>query len=62
MPYSLYNIDTDASGFYGVRNIDVPIYPGITSIQQVELIPLIEGTVRRNGNEIKYNESSAPTL
>lgn len=62
LPYSLYNIDTDAIGFYSVRNLDVPIYPGITSIQQVELIPLIEGTVRRNGNEITYNEGELPQL
>lgn len=57
-PFSLYNIDTDAAGFYGVRNIGAAIYPGITSIQRVELIPIVRDSVKYNGNEeLIYNDN-----
>ena len=42
-PYFNYNIDTDKEGFVSVRNTNVPVYPGITSIQPVEMLPLPEG-------------------
>lgn len=63
-PFSLYNIDTDAAGFYGVRNIGAAIYPGITSIQRVELIPIIRDSVKYNGNEelIYNNNQNTETL
>ena len=42
-PYFNYNIDTDKQGYVSVRNTNVPVYPGITSIQPVEMLPLPEG-------------------
>ncbi len=42
-PYFNYNIDTDKEGYVSVRNTNVPVYPGITSIQPVEMLPLPEG-------------------
>lgn len=42
-PFFNYNIDTDKEGFISVRNVSVPVYPGITSIQPVELLPVPEG-------------------
>lgn len=40
IPYELYSIDTSAPGFYGVKNLGVAVYPEITTIQRVELIPV----------------------
>ncbi len=44
--FSLYSLDTDRSGFYTVVNSNVPIYDGITSVQQVLLVPIAEGSGR----------------
>ena len=58
-PFYTYTVDTDKEGFVSVRNSLVPIYPTVTSIQPVELIPLSEG--ERSGR-ITYVESEAPRL
>lgn len=58
-PFYIYNIDTDKEGYTSVRNVGVPIYPGITSIQPVELLPLPEGT--RNEN-VTFTEGDPPNL
>ncbi|MBE6673660.1 MAG: hypothetical protein E7596_00975 [Ruminococcaceae bacterium] len=41
-PFSVYNIEASREGFYSNSYINVPIFQGITAIQPVELIPLIE--------------------
>ena len=41
-PYGLYGINVDAAGFYPVEHAAVPVFPGITSDQQVNLLPLSE--------------------
>lgn len=41
-PFSQYIITVKADGYYTVENIGVPIFDGITSIQNVEMIPLTE--------------------
>ena len=41
-PFSTYNITVTADGYYESEKINVPIFQGITSIQNVELIPLSE--------------------
>ena len=41
-PFTYYNIRVDYPGYFSVRNINVPLFGGITSIQPVELIPLPE--------------------
>ena len=38
--FSTYNIEVFKQGFYPVSFLNVPLFPGVTSIQQVELIPL----------------------
>ncbi len=43
LPYSICNVDTSATGYYNVRNIGVQIFPGILSIQNVEMIPIFTG-------------------
>lgn len=59
--FMLYNIDTDKSGYRSVRNIGVPVYPDITSVQPVALVPLSEGAddIRR---PIVIDESEVPAL
>ncbi len=61
-PFFNYNIDTDKEGYISVRNVDVPAYPGITSIQTVELIPISEGSSKFPGDSITYTESVPPNL
>ena len=61
-PFSLYNIDTDKSGYKSVRNVGVPVYPGITAIQPVELVPVSEDGDGEYSENIRYNESVPPNL
>ena len=61
--FYVYNIDTDKVGYRSVRNIGVPVYPGVTSVQPVEMVPRPENSEGYFGDSIKYNESSgAPEL
>lgn len=62
VPFFQYNIDTDKAGYRSVRNIGVPVYPGITSIQPVELIPISEGGEGDYNENIEYNENTPPNL
>lgn len=39
-PYSTYNIEVYASGYYPYEATNVPIFAGVTSLQRVRLIPL----------------------
>ncbi len=41
-PYTTYNVVVSADGYYGSEKINIPVFQGITSIQQVNLIPLSE--------------------
>lgn len=38
--FSDYNIEVFKQGYYPVTFLNVPLFPGVTSIQAVELIPL----------------------
>lgn len=39
-PYSLYDISVTANGFFNARSVDVPVFSGITSIQNFNMIPV----------------------
>jgi len=43
-PFTLYNVEVFADGFYRVENLGVPMYGGVRAVQPVRLIPLPEGT------------------
>ena len=60
--FNIYNIDTDKSGYGSVRNIGVPVFPGVTSVQPVEIVPSPEGADTRYGEGITFNESATPDL
>lgn len=63
VPYARYIIDTDYSGYYSVQNINAPIYSGITSIQNVSLIPITENRrVNAPTEDTRFNESVTPQL
>lgn len=60
IPYSYYTIDTDYEGYYSVQNINAPVYPGVTSIQNVLLIPETYGVTPNE--DTRFNESESPDL
>lgn len=39
-PYGLYDISVTADGFFNTRSVDVPVFPGITSVQGFSMIPV----------------------
>ena len=39
-PYSVYDISVYADGFFRERSVDVPVFAGITSVQQFNMVPL----------------------
>ena len=59
IPYASYNIDTDYEGYYTIENINAPVYSGITSIQNVAMIPITD--VKPN-EDTRFNESVSPDL
>ena len=61
-PFFNYNIDTDKEGFISVRNVNVPVDPGVTSVQSVELIPLSEGSSGFPSDGITFTEGFPPDL
>ena len=42
VPYNSYNITVTADGFYDASFLGVPVFQGITSLQNASLIPLSE--------------------
>ena len=39
-PYSLYDVSVTAEGYFNARSVDVPVFAGITSVQNFSMIPL----------------------
>lgn len=39
-PYNLFDVSVTAEGFFNARSVDVPVFPGITSVQNFNLIPV----------------------
>ena len=60
--FSVYNVDTDKEGYISVRNIGIPVYSGITSIQPVELMPVSEGSSEYYNDVTRFDESQGPAL
>ena len=64
-PFSELSLEIAADGYFSVVDTHVPIYPGITSIQPVWMIPVpdSDGTSRfPSGNIIVNEEFSNPNL
>lgn len=39
-PYNLFDVSVTAEGFFNARSVDVPVFSGITSIQNFSMIPV----------------------
>ena len=39
-PYNLFDVSVTAEGFFNARSVDVPVFDGITSVQNFSMIPV----------------------
>ena len=39
-PYNLFDVSVTANGFFKARSVDVPVFDGITSVQNFNMIPV----------------------
>lgn len=39
-PYSLFDVSVTADGFFNSISVDVPVFPGITSVQNFNMVPV----------------------
>lgn len=39
-PYNLFDVSVTAEGFFNARSVDVPVFSGITSVQNFSMIPV----------------------
>jgi len=63
-PFAEISTEVSAGGYFTSSNINIPIYPGITSIQPVTLIPLPESKSndRNSGDIVFHNDVQQPDL
>ncbi len=64
-PYTEISTEVTKEGYYSVINTGIPIYPGITSIQPVRMIPIptaADGTPFPNENIIIRENEMPPQL
>lgn len=63
-PYTAIIIEIYADGYYGITNVGVPIYPGVTSIQPARMIPVSDEDAIRYpiGNTFVNEDSKGPNL
>lgn len=64
-PFSTYAIDVLLEGYYTAVFENVPIYDGVSSLQNAAMIPLPENgypDARRPDGKLVYPEASAPGL
>ena len=50
----LYDISVSADGYYREHSTDVPVFPGVTSVQTFVLIPLPAGGGTLSGGDLTY--------
>lgn len=61
-PYSLVDIETTAFGYYSTANVSVPVFPGVKSVQNINMIALPEGEQGGPSPNVIVFESEAPSL
>lgn len=54
-PYSLFDISVRARGFFNARSIDVPVFSGITSVQNFNMVPLPIGSTEGEDTLTYFN-------
>lgn len=62
IPYSKVTVDVEKDGFYKAQFIDAPVFSGVVSIQNVELIPHPKFYFNDFYNDTVYRESEAQGL
>ncbi len=60
--YSTYNIDAQYDGYYNQYYINVPIFDGVTAIQNVDLVPVAENGRGGQTLDSRFYEIENPTL
>ena len=63
-PYSEITTEVTADGYFSAVNLNIPIYPGITSIQPVALIPLPDSLIgsQPSADTVIHNDAQRPDL
>ena len=63
-PFAEISTEVSAGGYVTSSNINIPIYPGITSIQPVTLIPLPDSEIgtQPSSDVVFHNDSQQPDL
>ena len=63
-PFAEISTEVSASGYLTSSNINIPIYPGITSIQPVTLIPLPDSEIgtQPSSDVVFHNDVQQPDL
>ena len=63
-PFTEISTEVSAGGYVTSSNINIPIYPGITSIQPVTLIPLPDSEIgtQPSSDVVFHNDSQQPDL
>ncbi|MBE6582713.1 MAG: hypothetical protein E7648_05575 [Ruminococcaceae bacterium] len=60
---AFYTVDTDKDGFYHVVNANIPVFDGVTAIQQVLLVPIAVGDNELQPNDLtRFENSELPNL
>lgn len=52
-PYNLFDVSVSAEGFFNARSVDVPVFSGITSVQNFNMIP-VPTLMRSNDETVTY--------
>lgn len=58
---SFYDIDTECAGYYPVSNTNVPVYDGVTSIQEIMMMPAAPGISAPDG-VTHFDSGTLPNL
>lgn len=60
---SFYTVDTDREGYYHVVNEHIPVFDGVTAIQQVLLVPVAGGRDDLTPYDLtRFNAGELPNL
>ena len=63
-PFAEISTEVSAEGYITASNINIPIYPGITSVQPVTLVPLPESAAGAQPalDSVFHNDAQQPDL
>lgn len=63
-PFAQISTEVSADGYFTSSNLNIPIYPGITSIQPVTLIPLPDSESNGQPSQatVFHNDAQQPNL